>query len=167
MNISSRLSWIENEIESLSHLSYQIDCNRVKCPDRPCLNHSNRSFDIQSSSIPCRILIPREHLEQLSDTVKKSIYTYFTHSSAPEAIVQTNNLQQLPLLIEPILSINHELRVLIHEYYVPLIIGQMGNRIRMFKEKYGLTIIQVDSNGSLQGNQLIYLDLSDLCTIID
>lgn len=168
VKISSRLSWIENEIDYLSNISYRVNVDQVRFLGRPCLNHLNRSFELHSSTIPCRILLPREDLEQLSDAVNKSLYTYFTHSSAPEAIVQMTNLQQLPILIEPILSIHRELRVLIHESYAPLILGQLGNRARMFKEKYGLTVVQVFVTLHCSSGRtcLPYLDLSNVCSTL-
>ena len=149
LQMSSRLNWIENEIESLAKFSFEIDFDRVHFLGRPRLHQSNRSFDLQSSPIPCRILILREHLEQLTDVENKSFYTYSTHSSSPEAIIQTQNLQQLTILIEPIVSMSEELRILIQEHFVPFFDGQCGNRTRFFQEKYALNLVQVCSLLSL------------------
>jgi len=143
LQMSSRLNWIENEIESLAKFSFEIDFDRVHFLGRPRLHQSNRSFDLQSSPIPCRILILREHLEQLTDVENKSFYTYSTHSSSPEAIIQTQNLQQLTILIEPIVSMSEELRILIQEHFVPFFDGQCGNRTRFFQEKYALNLVQI------------------------
>ena len=138
INISSRLSWIENEIDSISNLFFHINCQQVKLNDRPYLIHSN-----PSSIIPCRVLIKREYAEQLPDSVNNTLYTLLTHPSSPEAILMTNNIQQLTLIIQQILSQTNELRVLIHECYAPFIIGQLGSRAKMLKEKYFLTNVKV------------------------
>ncbi|CAF3981086.1 unnamed protein product, partial [Rotaria sp. Silwood1] len=118
VNISSRLSWIENEIDSISNLFFHINCQQVKLNDRPYLIHSNIS-----SITPCRILMKREHTNQLPDSVNNTLYTLLRHSSSPEAILITNTVQQLNLVIQKILSQTNELRVLIHESYAPFIIG--------------------------------------------
>ncbi len=46
-------------------------------------------------------------------------------------------------MIEQILSQTNELRILIHECYAPFIIGQLGSRAKMLKDKYSLTNIKV------------------------
>jgi hypothetical protein len=46
-------------------------------------------------------------------------------------------------VIEQILSQTNELRILIHECYAPFIIGQLGSRAKMLKDKYSLTNIKV------------------------
>ncbi|CAF0897077.1 unnamed protein product [Rotaria sp. Silwood1] len=138
VNISSRLSWIENEIDSISNLFFHINCQQVKLNDRPHLIHSNIS-----SITPCRILMKREHTNQLPDSVNNTLYTLLTYSSSPEAILITNTVQQLNLVIQKILSQTNELRVLIHESYAPFIIGQLGSRAKMLKDKYGLNNLKV------------------------
>lgn len=145
MNISSRLAWAENEIDVLSNYFYQIKWEQVKLIDRPCLLPSSRAIDFHSSSIPCRILIKRDQIDHLSESINKCHYSLLVHPSSPEAILGTNNVQQLASLIEPILISSQEIRVLIHEFYVPFINGQLGSRARMLKEKYSLTNIQVGS----------------------
>ena len=137
-NISSRLSWVENEIDSISNLFLHINCQQVKLNDRPFLRHSNTS-----SIFPCRLLIKREHVEQLPDSVHDTLYSLLIHSSSPEAILMTNNVQQLAMIIEKIVSQTHELRVLIHEPYAPFIIGQLGSRAKVLKDKYELTNLKV------------------------
>jgi hypothetical protein len=139
INFSSRLSWLENEIDSISNLFFHINCQQVKLNDRPYLIHSNTS----SSIIPCRVLIKREHIDQLPDSVNNTLYTLLTHPSSPEAILITNNVQQLAIVIQKILSQTNELRILIHECYAPFIIGQLGSRAKMLKDKYALTNVKV------------------------
>ncbi|CAF4063334.1 unnamed protein product [Rotaria sordida] len=93
INISSRLSWIENEIDSISNLFFHINCQQVKLNDRPYLIHSN-----------------------ISPTMP---------------------------FIQKILSKTNELRILIHESYAPFIIGQLGSRAKMLKDKYALNNLKV------------------------
>ncbi|CAF1083120.1 unnamed protein product [Rotaria magnacalcarata] len=138
INISSRLSWIENEIDSISNLFFHINCQQVKLTDRPYLIDSNAP-----SIIPCRILIKREQADQLSKLVNNTLYTLLTHPSSPEAILVSNNVQQLTSVIQQILLQTNELRVLIHELYAPFIIGQLGSRAKMLKEKYALNNLKV------------------------
>ncbi|CAF1184927.1 unnamed protein product [Adineta steineri] len=137
-NYSSRLSWLENEIDSISNLFFHINCQQVKLNHRPYLIHSN-----SSTIIPCRILIKREYINQLPDSINNTLYTLLTHPSSPEAILITTNVQQLTIIIEQILSQTNELRILIHECYAPFIIGQLGSRAKMLKDKYGLTNVKV------------------------
>ena len=150
MAISARLSWVENEIDSLSNVFYQLNCHEVQLIDRPCLLPSHRAIEFHSSSIPCRILLKREQIDHLSESINRAHYSLFVHPLSPEAILGTNNVQQLASLIEPVLLSSQELRVLVHEFYVPLIIGQLGSRARMLKEKYSLTNIQVERSSSLE-----------------
>ncbi|CAF1109506.1 unnamed protein product [Adineta ricciae] len=137
-NYSSRLTWLENEIDSILNLFFHINCTAVKLNHRPYLIHSNTS-----SATPCRVLIKREHTNLLPDSMNNTLYTLLTHVLSPEAILITNNVQQLTSIIEEILCQTNELRVLIHECYAPFIIGQLGSRAKMLKEKYGLTNVKV------------------------
>jgi hypothetical protein len=137
-NFSSRLSWLENEIDSISNLFFHINCQQVKLNGRPFFIHSNTS-----SIIPCRILIKREYANHLPDSINNTLYSLLTHPSSPEAILMTNNVQQLTSIIEQILTQTNELRVLIHECYAPFIIGQLGSRAKMLKDKYGLINVKV------------------------
>lgn len=45
--------------------------------------------------------------------------------------------------MEQILFQTNELRVLIHECYAPFIIGQLGSRAKMLKDKYLLNDVKV------------------------
>ena len=140
---SSRLSWLENEIDSISNLFFHVNCSQVKLLDHPHLIHSNTS-----PIPPCRVLLKRESIEQLPDSLNQTLYSVLTHPSSPEAILITNNVQQLASVIERILVDSNELRVLIHECYAPFIIGQLGNRAKMLKEKYTLTNVKVERSQS-------------------
>jgi hypothetical protein len=137
-DFSTRLSWVENEIDSISNLFFHINCHQVKFNDRPYLIHSNTS-----SILPCRVLIKRDYIDKLPDSINHTLYSLLTHPSSPEAILITNNVQQLASVIEQILSQTNELRILIHECYAPFIIGQLGSRAKMLKDKYSLTNIKV------------------------
>ena len=137
-NYSSRLTWLENEIDSVLNLFFHINCPSVKLNHRPYLIHSN-----SSSATPCRVLIKREHTNLLPDSMNNTLYTLLTHALSPEAILITNNVQQLTSIVQEILCQTNELRVLIHECYAPFIIGQLGSRAKMLKEKYGLTNVKV------------------------
>ncbi len=110
----------------------------MKLTDRPYLIHSNIS-----SILPCRILIKRDYIDQLPNSINHTLYSLLTHPSSPEAILITNNVQQLASVIERILLQTNELRILIHECYAPFIIGQLGSRAKMLKDKYTLTNIKV------------------------
>ncbi|UJR10734.1 hypothetical protein I4U23_014923 [Adineta vaga] len=135
---STRLSWIENEIDSILNLFFHINCPSVKLNHRPYLIHSNTS-----SVIPCRVLIKHEHTSLLPDSMNNTLYTLLTHSTSPEAILITSTVQQLTSIIEQILCQTNELRILIHECYAPFIIGQLGSRAKMLKDKYSLTNVKV------------------------
>lgn len=138
MSISSRLSWIENEIDSMPNLFFHINCQQVKLNDRPYLISTNNS-----SFISCRILIKREQADQLFNAVKNTPYTLLTHPSSPEAVFVTNHIQKLTPFIQKILLQTNELRILIREFYVPFIIGQLGSRTKMLKDKYKLNNLKV------------------------
>lgn len=135
---STRLCWLENEIDSISNLFFHVNCSQVKLLDHPHLIHSNTS-----TIPPCRILIKRESIDQLPDSLNQTLYSLLTHPSSPEVVLITNNVQQLTSVIERILVDTNELRVLIHECYAPFIIGQLGNRAKMLKDKYTLTNVKV------------------------
>lgn len=147
---SSRLSWVENEIDSISNLFFHVNCSEVKLVDQPQLIHSNTS-----TILPCRVLIKRESIEQLPDSLNQTLYSLLTHPSAPEVVLITNNVQQLASVIERILLDTNELRVLIHECYAPFIIGQLGNRAKILKEKYALNNIKVNFNKNFLENIFI------------
>lgn len=161
-DFSSRLSWLENEIDSISNLFFHVNCSEVKLVDHPHLIHSN-----PSSILPCRVLLKRESIDQLPDSLNQTLYSLLTHPSAPEVVLITNNVQQLASVIERILLDTNELRVLIHECYAPFIIGQLGNRAKMLKEKYTLTNIKVNLPKNTLENIFVYFEgLSDMCTIV-
>ena len=143
---SAQLSWIEQEMNDLSQLSFKFDDEHVAIDIRPSLISLKSSDHVQLNATPCRILLKREQIQQLSDTVNKSDYTLVTHVSSPEAILTITNFHQLAILIERILSVNNEIRVLIQESYAPIIIGQLENRAQMLKEKYALTNIKVSTH---------------------
>ena len=79
----------------------------------------------------------------------------------------TNNVQQLALVIQQILSQTNELRVLIHECYAPFIIGQLGSRAKMLKDKYSLTNVKVRKNLLNLIFIFYFKGLSNMCTIIN
>lgn len=143
LTTSARLSWIEDEINWIRTVTYKIDLDPVTNIDRPCLIRIPVPVNSSVDSQPCRVLLKREQVDQLSETVDRSNYTLLTHNTSPEAILTTANLQQLATLIEHILSDNNEIRILIQEVYAPLIIGQLGSRARMLKDKYDLHSIKV------------------------
>ena len=147
-NASTRLSWLENEMDSISNVFYQIDCQQVQLPDRPFLVHSSSSPHLHSSPIPCRVLIRREHIDHLPDPTTNALYTLLPHPRSPEAILQMKSFQQLPAVIDDLLAHTHELRVLIHASYAPVIIGQSGRGARLLKEKYALATVLVSRNRS-------------------
>lgn len=132
---STRLSSIENEIDFLSNLFFHLNSQQVKYHHRPCLIHQN-----PLSTLPYRFLLKREHLNYLSDN---AFCQFLTHPTSPEAILITTNLPQLSIIIEQIFIQTNELRILIHEYYAPFIIGQLGSRAKLLKDKYQLTHIQI------------------------
>jgi hypothetical protein len=150
--MSTHLSWIENEIDCLGSFFYRIDCDRVRFAGRPCLVHVNHM------SIPWRILIRREHIEWLSSAVNQSQYTLFTHSSSPEAIVQSHDVQQLTVLVEPLVVLNKELRILIHECRAAAVIDSFGCQSATFVGKYPTMSIQVridiDTTCSFDSNEM-------------
>ena len=161
-DFSGRLSWLENEIDSISNLFFHVNCSEVKLVDHPHLVHSN-----PSSILPCRVLIKRESIDQLPDSLNQTLYSLLTHPSAPEVVLITNNVQQLASVIERILVETNELRVLIHECYAPFIIGQLGNRAKMLKDKYALTNIKVNlPKNTLENIFFSFEGLSDMCTIV-
>jgi hypothetical protein len=137
-----RFSWMEKEIESLSTTVYQMHFDQIPVIDQPTLVQVN-PFQRAYSSMPYRILIKREHAEQILNLIHQTRSTLVTSASSPEAIVTLNNLQELSILIEPLISDDNELRLLIPESFAPLILGQAGNRARLLKEKYSLTCLKV------------------------
>lgn len=135
---STRLSWLESEIDSILNLFFRINCPSAQLNHRPYLVHANTS-----SVIPCRILIRREHVHLLPDSMNDTLFTLVAHPSSPEAVLITSNVQQLSSIVEDILSHTNELRVLVHECYAPFIIGQLGSRAKALKDKYALTNLKV------------------------
>jgi len=132
---STRLSWLENEIDFLSNLFFHLNSQQVQYHHRPYLIHQN-----PFSTLTYRFLLKREHLTYLSE---KTFCQFLTHPNSPEAILVINNLQQLSSIIEQIFVQINELRILIHEFYAPFIIGQLGSRAKLLKDKYQLTHIQI------------------------
>ncbi|CAF1624440.1 unnamed protein product [Rotaria magnacalcarata] len=160
----NKLLTIEQEICILKCLSYLLDTTKVKIEGK---FKSNKNFNSDESEVLidehdtqnnmneksnkkdfiCRILVHKDAINKIENL---SLIQQFVemktdiNKTTPERILTINGPHRLDV-IEQILSTVYsaslnqcELRILLHQSYAPLILGKLGDRSKLLREKYSL-----------------------------
>ncbi|CAF0844746.1 unnamed protein product [Adineta steineri] len=168
-----KLSTIEHEICILKCLTYQLDTTKVKIEgklksnqefnhDEYDMSNDDENYSDNQTKLNekkpnkdflCRILIPYDAINKIEDLPLFQQYVQMTtnqiHDATPERILTINGPHHLDV-IENILSTLYsstinpcELRILLHQSYAPLILGKLGDRAKILREKYSLHTLTI------------------------
>ncbi|CAF0926539.1 unnamed protein product [Didymodactylos carnosus] len=164
-SLKIKLYQMKREISLLKCLSYQLESKELKIRGQIRLckgdgsvlieaedyngdNQQNEEKQIQDDFL-CRLLIPKDNVDKIINTKAYNQFIQISNNGGPERVLTISGENHLDV-IEEILSIDcsHEndickLYVLIHQSYAPFIIGKLGDRSRMLKDKYLLDTIKV------------------------
>ncbi|CAF3305504.1 unnamed protein product [Rotaria socialis] len=114
-------------------------------------NYQNKIND--KSDFICRILVHKDAIDKIENLSLVQQYVEMKNAineTTPEQVLTTNGFHQLSV-IEQILSTVYsssslnqcELRILIHQPYAPLILGKLGDRAKLLREKYSLHMLTI------------------------
>ncbi|UJR35067.1 hypothetical protein I4U23_027843 [Adineta vaga] len=125
----------------------------------------------------CRILIQKEAIEKIQHLPLFQEFVQITttkiNETTPERVLTITGSRQLDV-IENILSTLYslplnqcELRILLHTSYAPLILGKLGDRSKMLREKYALHTLTIHPTcAPLSTERVLLIQSSSYETII-
>ncbi|CAF0766441.1 unnamed protein product [Rotaria sp. Silwood1] len=167
----NKLLTIEQEICILKCLTYQLDTTKVKIEGKLKLNRFSDNGDYEISiddnnnyqnnineennkkDFICRILVHKDIINKIENLPLVQQFVKMTtdqiNQTTPERILTIMGPHHLDV-IEKILfsvyssSLNQcELRILLHQSYAPLILGKLGDRAKILREKYSLHTLTI------------------------
>ncbi|CAF0903419.1 unnamed protein product [Rotaria sordida] len=166
----NKLLTIEQEICILKCLTYQLDITKVKIEGKLKLNKYSDNDECEISiddnsyqnkinqennkkDFICRILVHRDIINKIENLPLVQQFVKMTtdqiNQTTPERILTIIGPDYLDV-IEKILcsiyssSLNQcELRILLHQSYAPLILGKLGDRSKILREKYSLHTLTI------------------------
>lgn len=183
---AKKLKLIEQEICILKCLTYQLDTSKVKIDGKLRLTKGSTNDqygnavgdgdnenidqefldDQQTKEISCRILLEKEKISKIENlpNIDESIEMNNKNlpESTPERVLTIKGFDQLKI-IEEILSTLYssshscELRILLHQSYVPSIVGKLGDRSKILREKYSLHTLTVHPSCAPQSTERVLL----------